>query len=271
VPKADKGVVRREIVSPDEHCPFHDPAAVACLERAIEIVKPDAYNCLGDFGEFESASHWQWRKKRRPPLEYQLEAIDRDIEAVNQHLNKRDRVCAKAGVKVKRMIQGNHDDWLDRVVEENPYLARTLHKWGVGYKFKDALNLKHRGWTFHPFGEYVKIGHIRLYHGHHYKGIHHTRTHLLNLGCNLMYAHHHDIQHREVTHIDGPKAAWAIGCLKDPRHEASNEWLGRRKTNWGHAFAIIDFSAGGRFYVHVVRIIDGRCSLWEELIDGNKK
>jgi hypothetical protein len=52
-------------------------------------------------------------------------------------------------------------------------------------------------------------------------------------------------------------------------HEA-NTWLRRRKTRWSHAFAIVDFYDKGRFTVDVVQIIDGKATVWGQLIDGNK-
>ena len=49
----------------------------------------------------------------------------------------------------------------------------------------------------------------------------------------------------------------------------SNAWLKNRKTNWGHAFAIVDFYGdNGEFTVNVVQIIDGRTSIWGTLLDG---
>jgi len=71
--------------------------------------------------------------------------------------------------------------------------------------------------------------------------------------------------------MDGPKAAWSIGCLKDMRAE-SNVWLKNRKTNWAHAFAIVDFYGDkGEFTVNVVQIIDGRTSIWGTLLDGTSR
>jgi hypothetical protein len=48
----------------------------------------------------------------------------------------------------------------------------------------------------------------------------------------------------------------------------ANAWLGGRAVNWGHAFAIVDFYHDGFFTVHLVQIIDGKTSLWGELIKG---
>ena len=41
MPKSDKGVVKRTIVTPDKHFPLHDQRAINCLKKTIEKVKPD--------------------------------------------------------------------------------------------------------------------------------------------------------------------------------------------------------------------------------------
>ena len=74
-----KGVTKRYIVTPDKHFPLHDPKAISIVKQAIEIIKPDGYIDLGDAGEFSSVSHWQWKKKKRPPLEYQLPYIYKEL------------------------------------------------------------------------------------------------------------------------------------------------------------------------------------------------
>ena len=109
-----------------------------------------------------------------------------------------------------------------------------------------------------------------VYHGHQYGGQYHTSNHLRKLGCNIMYGHWHDLQQMSATHMDGAKSAWSIGCLKDMRAEA-NEWLGNRRINWAHAFAIVDFFEKGLFTVHIIQIINGKTCLWGEIIDGNVK
>jgi len=67
--------------------------------------------------------------------------------------------------------------------------------------------------------------------------------------------------------MDGAKSAWSIGCLKDMSAEA-NEWLGNRRINWAHAFAIVDFFEKGLFTVHIIQIINGKTCLWGEVIKG---
>ena len=84
---SDKGVVRRVIVTPDKHFPLADKKAINVLTQVIDIVKPDAYIDLGDVGEWESVSHWQWKKKKRPPLEFQLPDIKKEVKQVNEGMD----------------------------------------------------------------------------------------------------------------------------------------------------------------------------------------
>ncbi len=252
--------LQKVVVTPDKHFPFHDVSAINCLVKCIKIIKPDTYIDLGDVGEWGSVSHWQWRKKKRPPLEYQLPYVDKEIVQVNDGMDIIDESLDKANVKKKYFIEGNHDDWMNRFVDENPYLK--------GYRIEKCLNLKERNYMYYPIGKFLKIGKLHFYHGHHFAGIHHTRNHLIRLGANVMYGHHHDLQQSSVTHLDGVKSAWSIGCLKDMTAE-SNAWLGGRQHNWSHAFAIVDFFEKGYFTVHVMQIIDGKTCLYGKVVDGN--
>ena len=168
----------------------------------------------------------------------------------------------KAGCKKRHICAGNHDEWLDHFVSEYPYLDQ--------YRFKKAIKADDRGYIYHPAGEYLKIGKMFFYHGHHFGGQYHASNHLRKLGCNIMYGHHHSLQQDSVTHMDGPKSAWSLGCLKDMSGD-KNQWLGGRQHKWAHAFGVIDFFARGHFTVHIVQIVNGMASLWGELIKGKKK
>ena len=260
---------KRWVVIFDTHVPNHSKPAMWCALEAVKIIKPYGFLHGGDFAEMVTASHWNWKKKKRPPLDYQLTEIDRELIEANGVLDTIDRICKEAGVQKKVFLQGNHDEWLDRLVEENPHLAKTKHPTGDGYLFKDAFRLKQRGYKFYPLGELCRLGKLYLYHGHHHGGINHTRNHLIKMGVNVLYGHWHDVAQSSLTHVDGAKSAWSLGCLKSFEHEHGNEWLGRRQTNWGHAFAVVDVWGKGQFTVNVVRIIDGRCSLEGRMLDGN--
>ena len=79
MPKSDKGVVKRTIVTPDKHFPLHDQKAINCVKKAIEIVKPDAYIDIGDVGEFHAFSAWKFKRVKKPPLEYLIIKISKEL------------------------------------------------------------------------------------------------------------------------------------------------------------------------------------------------
>jgi hypothetical protein len=256
-----KSALRRAVVTPDKHFPYADMPAINVVCKAIQLVKPDIYIDLGDTGEWENFSHWKWKRKRKPPLEMLIPQLETDVIDVNDGMDIIDESLDKVGCEEKHFCEGNHELWLQMFVEEHPYVSQ--------YATENALKLKERGYKFHPCGKLLKIGKMNFYHGHHYGGQYHAANHLRKLGGNVMYGHWHDVQYMSATHMDGAKGAWSIGCLKDMSAD-KNAWLGNRKINWGHAFAIVDFYDKGKFTVDVVQIIDGKATVWGELIDGNK-
>ena len=257
----DKGVVNRAIVTPDKHFPLHDKPSIKVLCKTIEIVKPNIYVDLGDIGEWSAFSAWKYKRKKTPPLEFMIPDMDADVDDVNKCMNQIDEALDKVNCKDKYITEGNHDNWMNMVVEKYPYVPK--------YKFANAVDLKGRGYNYYPFGKHLKIGKLYFYHGHQYGGQYHTANHLRKLGCNIMYGHWHDLQQMSATHMDGAKSAWSIGCLKNMSADA-NDWLDNRRINWAHAFAIVDFYKNGLFTVHIIQIINGQTALWGELIDGNK-
>ena len=253
-----QGVIKRAIITPDKHAPVHDEAAIKVVCKAIELVKPNIYIDLGDLGEWASVSHWQWKRKKKPPLEYIMPKIDEDVRAVNELLDIIDISLDKVKCKEKHICAGNHDEWLDRFVEEHPYL---------NYRFKDVCRFKERGYKYHKPGEYLKKGKLYYYHGHHFGGQYHAANHLRKLGANIMYGHHHSLQQDSVTYMDGPKSAWSLGCLKDMRPE-KNSWLRGRLHNWNHAVGVVDWFANGNFKIEVIEIIKGVTSVWGKVISA---
>jgi len=257
--KNDCGVIKRVVVTPDKHFPLHDQKSINIVCKTIEIVKPDAYIDLGDVGEWSAFSAWKFKRRKAPPLEYLVDDFNQDVEDVNKGMDMIDESLDKANCKQKYITEGNHDNWLNYAVEKYPYIPQ--------YKFKNAVSLSDRGYTYYPFGKYLRVGKLWFYHGHQFGGQYHAANHLRKKACNIMYGHWHDLQQHSVTNQDGAKSAWSIGCLKDMSPEA-NGWLNYRDVNWSHAFAIVDFFEKGLFTVHIIQIINGKTCLWGEIIKG---
>ena len=240
-------IKERVVVFPDIHFPNHDEKAFKCALNVIKAVKPTAFLLIGDAIDGESVSHWQWSKKKRPPLEYQLPAIDKEIKDGNKGLDRIDKALSKVGCTKKQFAQGNHELWFDHFVQENPYLEN--------YGSREAFKFDERGYEWHPYGEVFKVFGSKLYayHGGHYMGIAHARTHALQMGCNIIYGHTHDCQKPVITHINGPHMAYSMGCLAD----MNKDYLKGRPTNWTHNVGILDIFDKGLFNLVVLDINDG--------------
>ena len=252
---------KRAVVIPDVHFPFQDDKAISCVLKAIKLVKPEIFICLGDLGEWHSVSPWRYKRRRRPPLEYTIDDLVKEAELVNKGLDRFDDVLKEVKCTEKHMIEGNHDNWLNFFVEEYPYLSQ--------YEFKNIMNLKDRGYKYYKYGKYLKIGKLYFYHGGHYTTVYHTRQHAMNLGKNIVYGHVHDVQRIGVTHVDGAHHGFSLGCLKDMSAD-SNIWLKGRHVNWAHAFGIIDWFPNGDFRLDVVDITNGKTFVWGQPISGDK-
>lgn len=246
------------VVFPDLHFPLHDEKALKCALKVLKAVKPSAFLCLGDVAEGEFVSHWRWKKKKRPPLEYQLPDIDKEIKEVNGLFDRIDEECDKLNIKKKMFTQGNHEKWYDYFVEENPYLE--------SYTSRKAFRIDERGYDWYDYGVEFKVLKSKLYayHGGHWGGINHTRSHVQNLGANIIYGHTHDAIKSVVSHLDGPKMAHSMGCLCD----MNKEFLKNRSTNWTHNVGIVDIFSDGSFNLNLLTILDGITSINGKLIKG---
>lgn len=265
-------LIDQRIVLSDTHGELVDRPALECALQAIEILQPRGVIHIGDVGEWSSVNHHRYKRLRSPDPAEVAALIRRDARATAKYvLNPIDEVCDAAGVEFKDITEGNHDRWLNHFVEANPDYADTTFDEASGYRFNQIYDWKKRGWTVHPCGQLFGIGKLSFYHGHLYAGIHHAHQHLMKMGVNVMYGHHHDFQIKHVTHADGPKGAYSIGCLKSdkPQH---NAWLGERPVNWSHVFAIVSFYNNGLYSVSPVTIINGQCVLpgYGKVIDGRK-
>lgn len=253
-----KGIYSRGVIFPDIHFPHHDVKALSCALKVIEEVKPDYFLCLGDLVEGDSVSHWKWKRKKKPPLEYVLPDVMAELNKINDGFDRIDEVLDKVGCKRKVFAQGNHELWFDAFVEEHPYIPE--------YNAKNGLKISERGYAWHPYGEIFAVNNSKLhaYHGGHYTGVNHPRTHVANLGINIVYGHTHDSQRSVLTHYNGVKMAQSMGCLC----EMEKDFLKGRKTNWTHNVGVIDFYDDNLYNLMVLNIIDGHTTFNGKVIRG---
>jgi hypothetical protein len=249
------------IVFPDTHIPLHDKRAWKCALKAIEIVKPDIFAGLGDTGEWEAANHWQWRKRKKPPIEYILPAINKEIRSVNHSLDNLDDALERAHCDRRIIIEGNHCRWLNYMVEENPAVGVDGELIYGDYTFRNAIMAEERGYEIYEVtqADDLFLGDLNLRHGEEHLTKYHARAYLDDLGCSVMYGHNHSVMQATKKQIFGNITAYSLGCLKllDKKH---NKWTKGRSLSWSHCIAIL-YIDGGKTTVQVVPITDGTIML----------
>jgi hypothetical protein len=243
------------LVCPDTHFGYTgaleggvDPRSWSCFLQAIAIVRPQTFLHIGDVGEWETVSHWRWRRRKRPPVEYIIPDLIKEATSINAHLDILDEALDKVDTKKKHMLFGNHEGWLNNFIEEHPYLAKE-------YNPSTLMRLKERGYTHSKCGEYYRIGDLNFAHGEHYGGVNHTRALVLGVGANCMVGHWHDQQVTKIQRLGGLFGAWSIGTLC----KLNKPFMGGKPCNWAGGFAIIHFESNGNFNVEQVEIHNGIC------------
>ena len=251
-------ITKLALILPDQHIREHHTAALSVVLQAIRMLKPDTVVNLGDVGENEGSSHWKYKRKSKPPLEFIVPDVDDDLRAVNHWLDLLDKAMADAGTKRKILTIGNHDKWLDYLCESHPVLLKQ------GYGVVDAYRLHERGYEWADWGHYFPIGDWLFYHGGHYTNMHHCKSHLDKVGENIMYAHHHNYRFWSVPRRDGMLEAHCLGFLG----EFEKEFMHGNLHDWSHRFATIAFDEKGHGVPTIYTITDGACEIKGKMVDG---
>lgn len=258
------------IVTPDKHAaPPEDPEggidpwAVSCALQAIELVKPDGHIDLGDIGEWTSVSPWKYKRRKRPGVARTIDNLNEDVEYVGMVLDDIDEACKTAGTKKKILLQGNHELWVDNMVDEWKDLLGDVARSDLS--LQQMLRLTERDIAYVKYGDYIRLGNLFLYHGGHFGGQYHAAAHLRNLSASVMYGHYHDYQVAKTGLLGkGLHAAWSIGMLCKPR----KPFMRGKPANWSHNFAVVHVEKDGMFHVEVVEIFNGTCYVQGKKVKG---
>jgi len=242
---------RTVLVVPDTHVTSPesveggiDPKAESILFQAINIIKPDQCVHLGDVGEWESVSPWQWKRRKRPPPEYIMPRINLEVTHINKWLDKLEGALNKVKCSKITVIEGNHEVWANNYAEEEARPEFTA---------KNLMAIDKRGYEWHDHGKFAKIGKLHATHGGHFTGLHHAYKTVIGLSASCIYGHFHSVEFAHVMHLGGAFGAWAAGCLC----KMDKKFLGHRPTNWSHALGIVHLESDGTFHVEIVDIFDG--------------
>ena len=128
------------LVIGDPHCnPKASNDRFLWAGKMAHDLKPDTIICMGDFASMDSLSSYDKGKKSFEGRRYRkdIDHAHDALEKFNKGLNgRRPR---------KVMLLGNHEDRIDRIIDETPELDGTIST-------KD-LNFKEFGWEVIPYQE----------------------------------------------------------------------------------------------------------------------
>lgn len=247
-----------EIVFNDVHVPFQNKAALNCVYKVIGLIKPQGVTLNGDIVDWATFSRHD--RFSKPKCNWtDTDFMDKSDTEFAEAIKLLDTVGKLAPKARKRWMYSNHDQWLLDFIAESPKARQKL------FGFEEMLDLKKRGYESHKYNHFSYLGKLRVTHGI-YTGQNHAKKHVEAVGKSVLYGHVHDIQtYAKVTAEHDTHMAFSNGCLCD----LNPSYLKDKPQNWSHGFAIVYVFPNGNFQVDLKRILNGRCVLDGQLIDGN--
>jgi predicted phosphodiesterase len=222
--------MRRILVWPDVHYPYHSDKAVSEALRFARDYKPDTFVQLGDMYDCHAVSGHD----RDPDKHGKL---GREIDEANVEV---DRLCRTLGGCEKYIVHGNHEDRVRRYVWQR---APALH--GM-FSLDDVFGLKSRGFKQTQYRKMLKLGKVHFSHDIGGSGKNAADAALVRVGGNIVVGHNHRAKLLfENNARQKPHFAMSVGWLGDPEQVVDYFNVHLAKTQWTWAFATIEMSSDG--------------------------
>jgi len=249
-------MILSSVLLPDFHHPYNDKKALNPILSLIKEKNPDEVLIMGDAIDMACVNRFELEKMNLRHFEGRR--IKQEYENFNEEIlipieNNISQKCKKI------YLQGNHEVWIDRIIDQNPFLEGLL-------ELEKVLDLKSRGWEWVPYitkknngenvrGEY-KLGKLTCIHGEYTNQFHTLKT-INSFDGSVVAGHTHDVQ--SCTKVLNNKKcdyiASSIGCLCNK----SPAYMKGRPNKWVTAFGIVyRDSVSGDFNLYTVTIKNGR-------------
>ena len=228
--------LKRLMIWPDSHIPYHDKRAFKLVHKVAKDFKPDTIVLQGDFADFFCVSSHSKNPNRRNNLES-------EVEAVNAELDKLDAL----GAREKIYVSGNHEDRLERyLMDKAPELFNVV-------KIPQLFNLKERGWKYVPYKSDTRVGKLNLTHDCGSAGRNAIFNALGTYQHNIAIGHTHRLAYIVEGNAHGETHVGAsFGWLGDAK-QADYMHRVRAARDWAQGFGIgyLDTNTGTVYLVPV--------------------
>jgi predicted phosphodiesterase len=247
-------VVLSDAHSPEEHRP-----SIRAVLRFLEANKVAGVVLLGDNMDCSPISR---HSKGKPGLR-RRGGWQADLNHFDKHILK--PIEARIPKSAKRIFHlGNHERWLDDLLEEQPELVGAL-------SIAKSLKLEERGWKVIPVGESSRIGKAFLVHGDQVgSGMHVAKKAVDAFAATVIMGHVHTAQmHTKCSQVKA-RDKWA-GYVIPTLGTVAPRYAKGRPNSHVNGFGIVEELPDGCVNIYIPLIIDGRFSFAGKIYDGRKR
>lgn len=201
--------------------PVHNRKALEAILKFASDFQPDIVTLGGDQLDLRSISHWTKKSK----LSMEGLRLQDDFHGFRKEFLDPLEALLPAHCS-KRVHKGNHEDWVDQFLDENPALSGLLDiDQNVGYTS--------HGWRLYKQGEASKIGKLYIVHGDNIPGSTNIAKAAVEMyERNIRFGHFHTFSTFTKTaalDVTQCKTGMAVPCLctRDASYGkgAPNRWL----------------------------------------------
>ncbi len=238
-----KNKLKKILIVPDTHVPFHNKPAWRLMLKAAKSFKPDIILIQGDFADFYSVSSHSKDPSR-------VDKLKEELRAVNKCLDELQSLGAKEVV----FTEGNHEDRLRRYLQDKAPELFGLVDIPTLFKFDNRP-----GWTFVPYKQDVQIGKLNATHDVGTAGKNAVFTALSTYQGNITTGHTHRICYVVEGNAKGTSHIGAsFGWLGDA---SAVDYMHRVNVarNWALGFGTGYLESNGNVHLKPVVIVDNKC------------
>ena len=251
--------VSRTIVLADLHYPEHDQPSWDAVQNYLKYNDVDQLIFLGDNLDCQQVSRHtvgKPRLRRRGGYFKDIEGFKLDI------LKPLDKLLKGSCKKV--FFMGNHEDWMEDYLDENPELEGAL---GIA----DNLELKERGWKVVPCGGIHEVGRIALVHGDQVGANVYVAKKLVDTFCQTsIMGHVHTFSTFTKTSVIKARSKW-LGITLPCLCTLAPNYSKGRNNSWLNGFGVIESWGEGFGNIYVPIIINGKFSFGGHIYGKDKK
>jgi len=212
-------MIKRAIILPDIHVPFHDEETIKAVLRCIKELEPDRIIQLGDLFDFYDVSKFDKDPGR-------INSLQKEIDIGYELMEKVIKASPKSRVEY---MAGNHERRLTRYLMRNPELhsLRSL-------KLENVTGFKDLGVRVYGERETCHINNrLIVTHGDAFDGCrlsqysaYSAKSTLAKKGISGISGHSHRLGSHYFTNMSGTKEWHEAGILSqlDPEYMTHPDW-----------------------------------------------